>query len=372
MILIVMFDRYSSVRWSYLQLFVVLTFLCCSLNLFSRSAFHVGNSHTWDLKPNYGLRKIFEAGDEVLENDWQIVCGQSLDYIVRNPSSACVFPENYQDYVDALTDKAWEVVTIQPFPGATGLAEVEAISDIIDLAGWRSSSGETRYLIYCTWPIVPEGTELVDFNYDAAWRLPYTSTLNGTLANEEFYIYAMKSIRDQHPDLPIEAIPVGAVLEAFHLEAKGGRISGFSGAGELYRDRYHMNNVGRYIAALATYTVVTGNTASDLGSDSIAGFGVAEGAVVDRAITGDLRKKLTELVDSVIAQKPFEDLPLTLDCERKGVSFKTYTGYRYTLEHSNDLLNWFDVIDSAAGDSSVFEYSSPESSAVGFWRLLRD
>jgi len=133
-----------------------------------------------------------------------------------------------------------------------------------------------------------------------------------------------------------------------------------------------MNNVGRYIAALATYTVVTGNTASDLGSDSIAGFGVAEGAVVDRAITGDLRKKLTELVDSVIAQKPFEDLPLTLDCERKGVSFKTYTGYRYTLEHSNDLLNWFDVIDSAAGDSSVFEYSSPESSAVGFWRLLRD
>ena len=91
----------------------------------------------------------------MLENDWQIVCGQSLDYIVRNPSSACVFPENYQDYVDALTDKAWVVVTIQPFPGATGLAEVEAISDIIDLAGWRSSSGETRYLIYCTWPIVP-------------------------------------------------------------------------------------------------------------------------------------------------------------------------------------------------------------------------
>jgi hypothetical protein len=350
--------------------FSVGCFILCS-DILGVTMFHIGNSHTWDLKPNYGLRKIFEAGGETLDNDWQIVCGKSLDYIVNNPTSSCVPPAGYSDYVEALTDQAWDVVTIQPFPGASGRAEIDALSDIIGLASWRSSPGQTRYFVYCTWPIVPD-EDLVEYAYDDVWDSPYVSGSNSTLANREFFIFALKTIRDQHPDLPIEVIPVGAVLAVFHELAEAGQISGFSGAGELYRDRYHMNNVGRYIAALTTYAVVTERAASDLGADSIVGFGVKQGSLVDRTITHDLRMKIVELVDRVIAQKPFEDLPLTLNYEVKGVSFKTHTGYRYTLQHSKDLSTWSDVIYSAAGDSSTMQHFSAISDVTGFWRLSRD
>gem|GEM_PF-3363532 len=121
-------------------------------------------------------------------------------------------------------------------------------------------------------------------------------------------------------------------LEEEKSNARQLAATGFSGAGELYRDRYHMNNVGRYVAALTTYAVVTGSAASDLGADSTVGFGAAADWLADRVITDALRVKLTELVDRVIAQKPFEDLPLTLNHEFKGVSFKTYTGFQYTSE----------------------------------------
>jgi len=350
---------------------LVVALICCWGHVFGYSVFHLGNSHTWDLKPNYGLRKIFEAGSEVLNNDWQIVCGRSLSYIVTNPTSACVYAENYEDFVTALTTKAWDVVTIQPFPGSSGRDEIDALSAIIDLAGWRSAPGQTRFLVYCTWPIVPVDIELSDYNYAQAWQLPYAATSDPTLADREFFIYAMKSIRDQHPDLPIEAIPVGAVLQAFHLEAEAGLIPGFTGAGDLYRDRYHMNNVGHYIAAATTYSVITGNAASDLGSDSLVGFAAGTESLVDHVITTSLRTKILSLVDHIIAQKPFDDLPLDLTVSNKTASFKTYTGYNYTLQYSENLQFWQTILEFTPGDSSWLEHSANEANSKGFWKLSR-
>jgi hypothetical protein len=351
-----------------------IAFLSASSSLMSYSVFHLGNSHTWDLKPNYGLGQIFKAGGEVLDNDWQIVCGQSLNYIVANPSSACVYPVNYEGYVDALTNRTWDVVTIQPFPGATGGEELTALSDVIDLASLSASSGQTRFLVYCTWPIIPDDVELVSFDYATAWELSYTASSDATLANQEFFIYAMKSICDLYPDLSIEAIPAGSVLAAFHSEAIAGRVTGFAGAGELYRDNYHMNNVGHYIVALTAYAVITGNKAIDLGDTTISGFAYTD-SEVDHELTSELKLKIAEIVDDVIAEKPFNSPLPKLNLadagdSKKAVQFKTYTGFEYTLEFSENMKDWITIFNDLTGDSST--YNDESETDLGFWRLSRD
>jgi hypothetical protein len=351
----------------------VVHLLCFAQPLDGVTVFHLGNSHTWDLKPDSGLNKIFEAGGEELENDRQIGCGQSLHDIVNNPEDSCIAPIGYSDYVDALIDQSWDVVTLQPFPGASGQAEAEALVDLIDLARWRSSDGQTRYLVYCTWPIVP-GQDLLVYDYHTAWSLPFIATDQPTLANREFFIYMMKVVRDEFPNLPVEAIPVGAVLEEFHLRALNGQIAGFSGAGALYRDRYHMNNVGHFIAALTTYCVITGNTAADLGTDIIPGF-AANDPEVDHEITAALRLEIANLVDSIIAYQPFAPPAPVLNLSSTSnmptsVSFKAYTGLNYTLKYSSDLTSWVDVLDEVDGNSSVMGHSSDPLDATGFWQLL--
>jgi hypothetical protein len=352
-----------------------LGFLGINSGIFGMTVFQIGNSHTWDLKPNYGLKKIFEAGGVPLENDYQIVCGQSLDYIVKNPEDSCIAPIGYSDYVDALIDQSWDVVTLQPFPGASGQAEADALIDLVDLARWRSLDGDTRYLVYCTWPIVRD-QELLSYDYDAAWSLPFVGTDQPTLANREFFIYAMKAVRDEFPDLPVEAIPVGAVMEEFHLRALNGQIAGFSGAGALYRDTHHINNVGHYIAALTAYVVITGNPAMDLGDREISGFELSDVAV-DHELTSELRLQIAEMVDTVVTLKPFElptqELSLIEETgDSVGVTFKTYTGFNYTLKHSQDLTSWDDVLDEVDGDSSHMEHASDPLDPTGFWQLLRN
>jgi hypothetical protein len=90
--------------------FFAVVVLCCYNITLGVTVFHIGNSHTWDLAPNIGLERIFRVSGETLNNDWHIACGRSLDYIVKNPTVSCVTPVGYTDYVDALTDKAWEFI----------------------------------------------------------------------------------------------------------------------------------------------------------------------------------------------------------------------------------------------------------------------
>lgn len=353
---------------------LIVVFLVFTVQIYGVTVFHIGNSHTWDLKPNYGLRQIFEASGEDFNNDWQIVCGESLDSIVNDPVSSCVSPNGYTDYVDALTDKAWDVITLQPFPGASGQAEVDALSDLISLARWRSSDEQTRYLVYCTWPIIPN-QDLLAYDYGAAWSVPYTSADRSMSANLEFFIYAMKAVRDKFPNLAIEAIPVGAIFEEFHFRALNGEIIGFSGAGALYRDTHHMNNVGRYIAALTTYAVISGNKAKDLGDTLVNGFAVVDEGV-DHTLSQVLRLQIAEMVDAVIAAKPFDAPRLklnftTISDAPMGVNFKTYTGYDYTLKFSLDLIEWDEVIDRASGNSAHMNHHPTLISPKGFWQLLR-
>ena len=56
----------------------------------------------------------------------------------------------------------------------------------------------------------------------------------------------------------IQFIHLGRVLYRFDQKARSGDLPGFAGAGDLYRDAWHMNNVGRYIAGLTVFSRVFG------------------------------------------------------------------------------------------------------------------
>ena len=65
----------------------------------------------------------------------------------------------------------------------------------------------------------------------------------------------MENSIEEYPDR-IKFIPVGKVLYHFDKKAKSGQVPGYSGSGELYRDAWHLNNVGRYIAGLTVFSQI--------------------------------------------------------------------------------------------------------------------
>ena len=74
------------------------------------------------------------------------------------------------------------------------------------------------------------------------------------ILSEKYFDYLENSIEGNSDR--IKFIPVGKVLYHFDQKAKSGKFPGFSGSGELYRDAWHLNNVGRYIAGLTVFSQI--------------------------------------------------------------------------------------------------------------------
>ena len=199
---------------------IVFLNLCISEYAETR-AYHIGNSHTWNARPAKGLRNMFTDNGLELSNDWHIPCGQSLSYMVESPDFQCVDPLDYIDYIDALTLEVWDVVTIQTYHGESIEVERDAVADIIRLLDWRATPKQTSVLLYCTWP--PNRAEpLAGFDYTSAWEELHHSVAEDCSETRSFYTYLLESLRDEYPEYSIDAIPVGEVLNRFHLAAQGG------------------------------------------------------------------------------------------------------------------------------------------------------
>jgi hypothetical protein len=88
------------------------------------------------------------------------------------------------------------------------------------------------------------------------------------------------------------------VIYHFDQKAKAGEIPGFSGAAQLYRDRYHMNNVGRYIAGLSMFSCILGIDPRDV-SDFEA-YPPNENWPSDRVLTGIQKKLIRQVIAEVL------------------------------------------------------------------------
>jgi hypothetical protein len=259
--------------------------------------YSIGNSHTYDFEPDRGFREIVSAESISFDNGWHIHCGSWLYNTWLYPDIVCIEPLSFGKYPSALSSFPWDIITIQPFVGTQGFLEKKAAIDFIDYALGFQNVDSVSFFLYCTWPM-NNSDPLDSFDFSQAWLKPYMDENDSTIISRAFFSYLVDGVRAALPAAKVKFIPVGEVFYRFHESAKEGLIPGFSGAGELYRDSWHLNNVGRYIASLTVFCVVFNKNPLDV--SDFHGFNINPEQISDKNITLEQKNVFRAIISQVI------------------------------------------------------------------------
>lgn len=265
------------------------------------SIYHIGNSHSWDFRPNEDFRSLAAAQGLKMENGWHIKCGSTLSDIWAYPNVTCVDPNDFGKFNTALSSRNLDIVTIQTYKGTSAENEKKACINIISLALSNPQNNKTMFYLYNTWP---ENTSipLNNFDFSKAWLKTYSDPSKTLIMCRDYYKYLSNSIKGIFPAEKIGVIPVGEVLYQFDQAAKNGLITGYKSAGQLYRDSPHLNNVGRYIASLTVYCVIFDKdprTIKDFNGFEVGGYtGVP--SENDMQMTSELKSTIQGLIYEAI------------------------------------------------------------------------
>ena len=259
--------------------------------------YSIGNSHTWDFRPAADFLEIGKSLGIDIQNGWHINCGQNLETIWKNPEQTCVDLSRFGAYQKAIRKHTWDAISIQTFRGGTGKAEKKAVDEFLGFIA-SSINKDCFVYIYCTWP-KNTAEQLADFNYTEEWLSDFDENDTLEILSGKYCTYLENAFED-HSDRII-CIPVGRVLYHFDQRAKSGGIPGFSGSGELYRDAWHMNNVGRYIAGLTVFSQIF-----RIDPGSIPDFGsyqVSDRWPSDRELTPQQKEIIRNIISKVLNVK---------------------------------------------------------------------
>ncbi len=278
------------------------------------NTYHVGNSLTWDAQVGGGLVQLAADAGHTLTTGYHIRCGRPLDFIIDNPGSVCVEPNEFGYYTDAFANNAWDAITLQPHSGATPREEYEAAKALIQLARQNSANSDTRFYLYATWGTLPEtGTSFYDKWYDPTPTDPDVDLIRN--ANGFGWIYnALRTDPDLY-GVDLYVIPAGYVLAEVDQRMRAGQIPGFSGVDEIYRDDVHMTNFGRFIAS-NTY-LATLFEEDPTGTPTNNFFLTSPGQVTPITITEQLATLVQDAVWDVVSAYP-NALPLPGDANYDG------------------------------------------------------
>lgn len=162
-------------------------------------------------------------------------------------------------------------MSVQPYydvlEGEAG--SINRVAQFITSAQSASRNDQTEFYVYAAWPGTG-GNEA--FDYSSTWLTAYDGT-HGSRMTRDYFERLMTGLyaRDDLDAGRIHMIPVGEVLFELDQRMKAGEIAGFSDAGDLYRDSYHMNTVGRYAAAMTVVATVWGESPVGLTVPSVYG-----------------------------------------------------------------------------------------------------
>ena len=240
-----------------------------TLNIYS-----VGNSLTVDLRASGGVESLSSAEGRPVVQDYHVRCGSSLSGIVANITQTCVAPLAFGSLTDAFAYHATttiDAVTLQPFYSATIRQEVAAARTIIDTIRGSEAGRDARILVYATWPSQSDGP------VHETWASEDASLDSPFRPSRKSYELFLDAVREFEPSASL--IPAGhawvAIAEASETT---GTFAGVNGVADLYRDDIHASNLGRYIAGLATYSSIFGestNPSTFPWQYSLNGFGTA-------------------------------------------------------------------------------------------------
>ncbi|MFN1619859.1 Ig-like domain-containing protein [Vibrio rotiferianus] len=266
------------------------------VNVSSYKLYTIGNSHTWDLEPKSSLVSLAKDMGVELQNDWHVNCNSSIEDSVRDPKRTCV-NSTHGNYLNAINSETYDAITIQPFFGSTGASEVEAIKTLISQIK-SSASSSAKIYIYYTWPRNDQDS-LNELDYHSIWLKPYYPNDQFENLNRDFISYLKQELKESNIDIS-GYIPAAETLNDFDSFAKEGIFDSYQGAGYLYRDHLHMNNVGKYIAGQTMVATLFDHL--KLSSEVPDGYHVT-GARGDQKLNTQLTEKIRDIVENRVKQE---------------------------------------------------------------------
>jgi hypothetical protein len=217
-----------------MKIITILIVLLVSSFARSESYYMIGNSLTRDAI-NYGaLVDMHENEGEALSIEWHIKGGASLMKNFLEPSVTFAPVDNA--WPTAL-DKDYDYLVLQPHEDGTTQAEIDAIELF-------STMTSAKIVIYETFPRMDKFDIAEDY-----YNLP---AQNNFIQSKAEY----KKIRDAFPDAII--VPFMQVFVDIDNAARAGKIDGISSAKDLYSDRRHLNDLGKFAIMLTFLKSMTG------------------------------------------------------------------------------------------------------------------
>lgn len=218
--------------------------------------YHIGNSVT-DTLDYRALAQM--AGARSHKHVWgrHMIPGAPLAWIWQHPEDG--FREEETGYYpEALTQHAWDAVTLQPFDrlltGEEG--DVKIASQFIETALKNPANRSIQFYIYSRWPRRPTAAghteqqpQYEPLDYSSLWERKFTGGWDNTNETRDYFERLLFALQDAHSDLekPLLLIPVGDVLQELDKRMRAGQIPGFENIEEVYTDGIHFNNVGSFI-----------------------------------------------------------------------------------------------------------------------------
>ncbi len=222
--------------------------------------FSVGNSLTGQLiVPNRLSELSLGEGANSLRTELHIRANSNLSSLVATPellTDPVSTAGRY--YSDVFASSNLDVLTLQPWYGASIRQEVQSAVEIVRQLHLNADNLNTRVLIYATWSAnTPEDPFL------STWRRQdFTLDSQFVPAAQSFELF-MDELRKSVPNA--EIIPAGHVYGALaDAISSGVVIPGVDSIGSLYGDSVHVSNAGAYVAGVTAYSILYGKSSEGL------------------------------------------------------------------------------------------------------------
>ncbi len=267
-----------------LHAFALLTLAVTSLGEKAQTqrVYFIGNSVTDTVRYD-ALVKLAAARGVKLEVGRTMIPGAPLEWIYTHPNDGFQ-QEPYGRWNKALTEFAWDAVSLQPFDrhlhgkndAGKDLGDVALIKEWAEMAAQKNP--EVQIYIYARWPRVTSGGKSADFDkndfdpakpgsgndlskvddFTARWETPYSGGWDNTNETRAYFDQLLAELRTETPFLrkPIQLVPVGHVMNALHQKMKTGSVPGYTSIHQLYKDGIHLNEAGPYLVGCTYFAML--------------------------------------------------------------------------------------------------------------------
>lgn len=242
----------------------------------------VGNSVT-DAVNYQGLQKMAESRGYQWTWGRHMIPGAPLPWLWKSQDSG-FSQDPFGRSRQALTDFAWDAVTLQPFDrhlrDDQGDADIPAALEMIDLAVKKNP--KTKLFIYARWPRMTHRGKGYEFDKNAydpnldrsqidltrvdtyadRWNAKYTGNWDETNESRDYFETLRRELQAARPGLKdqIRLIPVGHVFAALDQKMKAGKVPGYTSIYQVYNDAIHMGRLGTYIVGATFFASLTGQS----------------------------------------------------------------------------------------------------------------